>query len=73
MSHKPIDRVLKPVTLADGYNYVVVSDELGKPSMKRVDELVAAAFIHGYKPGMEIVHIDGNNTNDNLDNLRIVK
>lgn len=71
--HKPTDSILKPTVLADGYNYVVISDNFGKPTVKRVDELVAEAFIKGYKPGMEIIHIDGNKTNDRLDNLRIAE
>ena len=71
--HKSTDRILKPIVLADGYNHVVILDDFGNPSIRRVDELVAEVFIKGYKPVMEIIHIDGNKTNDYLDNLRVTE
>ena len=33
-------------------------------------QVVAEAFMDGYRPGMQIIHIDGDKTNNQIDNLK---
>ena len=53
-----------------GYQYVSVCVN-GKKSNKTIHQLVAAAFIPDFKYGMHINHIDGDKTNNHLDNLEL--
>lgn len=61
--------ILKFKTDNDGY-YCVTLRNTGKKQTIKVSSLVAIAFL-GEKPsGYECCHIDGNNKNNNVDNLR---
>lgn len=53
-----------------GYQYVSISHK-GNKANKTIHQLVAAAFIPGFKYGMHINHIDGNKFNNCLDNLEL--
>lgn len=53
-----------------GYHYISISHK-GKKANKTVHQLVAAAFIPGFKYGMHINHIDGDKTNNELSNLEL--
>lgn len=55
----------------DGYR-VVVFTICGKNIGRRVARLVAAAFIGPIPEGLTVNHIDGNKTNDTIENLEIV-
>lgn len=53
-----------------GYHYISISRN-GKKANKTVHQLVAAAFIPGFKYGMHINHIDGDKSNNELYNLEL--
>lgn len=63
------DAVVEPVggkvTLA-GYQ------ELGRRVTRRTDVLVAIAFLGGYRPGLDVKHLDGDMENDYFENLEWV-
>ena len=53
-----------------GYLYVSISHKTKKAN-KTIHQLVAAAFISNFKYGMHINHIDGDKTNNCIDNLEL--
>lgn len=64
-------KLLKPGTDKHGYRFVVLS-ESGKSRLYYIHRLVALFFIKNPENKLEIDHIDGNRTNNNIDNLRWV-
>lgn len=68
-------RILKPYVNKNGYCYVQLSDENSKVKQHRVHKLVVEAFTDyrsdGYTPTSVINHIDGNKTNNSLENLEV--
>lgn len=63
-------RELKP-SCAKGYLHVLISYK-GERKTFLVHRLVAKAFVKGYKPGLEVNHIDGDKLNNNYLNLEWV-
>lgn len=61
--------IMKPETVHNGYLRVGLYNN-GKLYHKRVASLVAEAFLGQRPPDMEIDHIDGNKTNNTVENLR---
>ncbi|MGJ5711597.1 HNH endonuclease [Staphylococcus auricularis] len=61
-------KVLKQITNADGYKNVILLNNEGKKSF-RVHRLVAQAFIPNPKNKETVNHIDGDKTNNKVDNL----
>lgn len=61
--------IMKPETVHNGYLRVGLYHN-GKLYHKRVASLVAEAFLGQRPPDMEIDHIDGNKTNNTVENLR---
>lgn len=61
--------IMKPETVHNGYLRVGLYRN-GKLYHKRVATLVAEAFLGQRPPDMEIDHIDGNKTNNTVENLR---
>ena len=61
--------IMKPETVHNGYLRVGLYRN-GKLYHKRVASLVAEAFLGQRPPDMEIDHIDGNKTNNTVENLR---
>lgn len=62
-------RVLKQyINTHNGYAYVSISIA-NKKSTRRVHVLIAEAFLGPRRSGMQVNHIDGNKTNNRLDNL----
>jgi hypothetical protein len=68
---KPTEkRFLKPSKDKDGYFRVVIRDNNNKKRYLRVCRLVAEVW-HGVPPkGFVVRHLDGNNQNDNIENLK---
>lgn len=62
------ERILKPNTVAFGYQQVTLNN-LGKRKSAYVHVLVAAAFIGKKESGYEVNHIDEDKTNNKLSNL----
>lgn len=56
---------------AKSYLYACLSRD-GRALSKRVHGLVAAAFLGPRPPGKEVNHLDGNGTNNSLENLEYV-
>ena len=65
------ERILKLKTSNYGYLEVSLHKE-GKLSTKRVNRLVAIAFINNVNNYSQVNHIDGNKLNNNIDNLEWV-
>lgn len=64
-------KILKPKN--DGWGYLYVGLRVnGKTINKKIHVLVADAFIGTRINGMQIDHIDGNKSNNCIENLRIV-
>ena len=64
------ERILKPEILFDGYQRVCLCKK-GKKKHHRVATLVYEAFVGLVPEGMEIDHINGDNTDNRLNNLRV--
>jgi hypothetical protein len=65
------ERILKPKTSKYGYLEVSLHKE-GKLSTKRVNRLVAIAFIINVNNYPQVNHINGDKLNNNIDNLEWV-
>jgi hypothetical protein len=65
------ERILKPKTSKYGYLEVSLHKE-GKLSTKRVNRLVAIAFITNVNNYPQVNHIDGDKLNNKIDNLEWV-
>lgn len=61
-------RIIKPYIGIDLYQHIVLNMN-GKRYRKRVHRLMAEAFLNNAKV---IDHIDGNKSNNNIDNLKVV-
>jgi hypothetical protein len=61
-------RILKQGTDSKGYKTVTLS-RCGYGFQKRVNILVAEAFLGGPYPGLDVHHKDGDKTNNHADNL----
>lgn len=61
-------RILKPSLNSNGYETVQLHYDGGAHS-ERVHRLVAKTFLDGEYYGLDVNHIDGNKTNNNVDNL----
>lgn len=68
--HGQTKRVRKPSTTPAGYKTVVVSNPGSKHTAFYVHRAVAAAFIGECPIGMQVSHLDGNNKNNRLENLK---
>jgi hypothetical protein len=64
------NKTIPPFKNSNGYLIVVLSKN-DKHYMKRVHRLVAAAFIDNFDEKTDVDHIDGDRTNNNVNNLRI--
>lgn len=62
-------RLKKPSRRANGYPQTLLCRE-GKRKNKYVHRLVLEGFVGPCPDGMECLHIDGNKTNNHVDNLR---
>lgn len=60
---------LEPCTESDNHGYVRVNTALGRRCLHRI---VYETFVSEIPEGMEINHIDGNKSNNALDNLELV-
>lgn len=60
---------VEPYTGDDGYVYVDLVRPSGKVESRRVHELVAEAFNGPTPDGLEVFHLDGDLTNNRLENL----
>jgi hypothetical protein len=69
--HKKAGRILKLPLKAWGY-FQTTLFKLGKPKFLSVHKLVALAFIPNPENKPEVNHIDGNKTNNNVQNLEWV-
>ncbi len=56
----------------NGYLTVILVDDCGEKHKWYVHRLLYTVFIGEIKKGYEIDHIDGDRTNNNLDNLRMI-
>ena len=61
-------KTLKGARDGKGYRTVVLADGEKKKTF-RVHRLVAAAFLGGDQPDMQVNHIDGNKWNNSAENL----
>lgn len=70
-NRKPTPRLLSPSSHTKlPYKKVCLTDGRGSCSTLLVHRLVMMAFIGPCPDGMEVRHLDGDPTNNNLDNLR---
>lgn len=53
----------------DGYQRVLLYDGLGSRKMIGIHQIVALTFIGNCPVGMQVMHKDGDNTNNHLSNL----
>lgn len=67
---KTKDKILKSGKSGnDGYKVVLCNNDTGKA--RYVNRLVAEYFLDGYSENKEVGHLDGDKTNNNVDNLFI--
>jgi hypothetical protein len=59
----------KPVTNDNGYSVVTIRTGVKRGAVRRIHNLVAEAFIGPKLPGMDVNHIDGDKTNNRVENL----
>lgn len=64
------EKLLKPRINHLGYVKVALSNVDGVRDWY-IHQLLARAFFHGFRPGLQVIHVDGNNENNRLDNLRL--
>ena len=64
-------RKLKPSINDDGYYFVCLNNN-GEQKMKTIHRLVALAFIPNTHNELNVFHIDGNDKNNNIENLKWV-
>lgn len=65
------EKIMKPIRHRDGYNYVRLYNNK-KIKIVSVHRLVAETFISNLENKSQINHIDGNKTNNNVNNLEWV-
>ena len=70
--HSKRERILKGEMDKDGYIKVVLCPNSYKREKRFVHRIVAMAFIENGNNGYEVDHIDGNPSNNCIDNLRWV-
>lgn len=63
-------RSLKPRVNSRGYNHVILFGDDGRKEYY-VHQLVAQCFIGDFRHGSHIIHIDGDRSNNSVDNLRM--
>lgn len=71
VKNKHTDRILKPRGAVNDYKQVCLYKD-GIGVNRRVHRLVAKAFIPNYAEELQVNHIDGNKSNNYLDNLEWV-
>lgn len=64
-------RILRPGTNRHGYHHVILSHR-GRTTTHSVHVLVATAFIGPRPPGQEVNHLNGDPTNNRIQNLEYV-
>lgn len=67
------DRVLKTQLTDRGYKKVVLQSRDNGSQQFYVHQLVAAAFLADFRPGLRVTHRDLDRTNNKVPNLRILK
>lgn len=65
------ERIRKPQVKKNGYHIATLCDGKGGTKTFSVHQLVAIAFIPNFTKGTELNHIDGNPSNNCLDNLEL--
>lgn len=68
LGHKGVERILKPCVDGKGYLRIGLTKD-GKKATMKVHRLVATAFIPKSYGKTEVNHIDGNKTNNAVENL----
>lgn len=63
--------ILNQQTDRDGYRYLVISNHDGQQFLKRIQRLVAEAFIGPIPEGFVVCHNNGIRSDNSVDNLRI--
>lgn len=66
--NKRTGRVLRPLILTKGYRGVRLY-ESGNGKTLKIHRLVAHAFVSGYFEGAQVNHLDGDKSNNNVENL----
>lgn len=70
--NKKTKRIKKPQMDSWGYNQVGLSNGSKKTIHKTVHRLVAKTFLDSARDDLQVNHIDGNKTNNSIDNLEFV-
>jgi hypothetical protein len=63
------EKIMRPIPLASGYLKVNLSLE-GRVRQRRIHQLILETFVGPCPEGMEVRHLDGDRTNNRLDNVR---
>lgn len=63
-------RVLRPTRNVYGYFHITLTGENGKEATVLLHKLVLEAFVSAKPEGMESLHIDGDQSNNQVSNLR---
>lgn len=66
------DRELKKSITDRGYVKVIIRHKVNTPKQFYVHQLVAQAFMGGWRRGVRVKHIDGDKQNNKLENLEIM-
>jgi hypothetical protein len=66
-----IERKLKPGITKNGYALVTMSHS-GKTKSEYVHRLLAEVYLDNYSPILDVNHIDGNKSNNRIENIEIL-